>query len=315
MADRPELRDPWLVAVWPGMGNVGLNAGVYLLANLDMQALAEIESGDLFELNHVEVKDGIIQPTRQPRNRLFVWSDPKAERDLVLLLGEAQPPVGQSAFCRRVVAYARELGVQRAFTFAAMATDMRPEAPARVFVAATDSEGLEELQRLDTTVLESGQIGGLNGVLLGAAAQAGLRGACLLGEMPHVFHRLPFPKGSLAVLEAFTALTGIEVDLAQLEEQARVSERQLSELLARVEGQLRGESPEEEEEAPLPPPAEVEQGLSASDERRLERLFKQAEADRSRAFELKQELDRLGVFKEYEDRFLDLFKRPGAGQP
>jgi hypothetical protein len=24
--------------------------------------------------------------------------------------------------------------------------------------------------------------------------------------------------------------------------------------------------------------------------------------------ELKQELDRLGVFKEYEDRFLDLFK-------
>ena len=33
--------------------------------------------------------------------------------------------------------------------------------------------------------------------------------------------------------------------------------------------------------------------------------------DRSRAFELKQELDRLEVFKEYEDRFLDLFKKPG----
>jgi hypothetical protein len=26
---------------------------------------------------------------------------------------------------------------------------------------------------------------------------------------------------------------------------------------------------------------------------------------------LKQELDRLEIFKDYEDRFLDLFKKPG----
>jgi len=43
---------------------------------------------------------------------------------------------------------------------------------------------------------------------------------------------------------------------------------------------------------------------------RIEKLFDQAAKDRSKAFELKQELDRLGVFKEYEDRFLDLFKKP-----
>jgi len=44
---------------------------------------------------------------------------------------------------------------------------------------------------------------------------------------------------------------------------------------------------------------------------RIEGLFEQAGKDRSKAFELKQELDRLGVFKEHEDRFLDLFKKPG----
>ena len=51
------------------------------------------------------------------------------------------------------------------------------------------------------------------------------------------------------------------------------------------------------------------------DERRIEGLFEQATKDRSKAFELKRVLDRLGVFKQYEDRFLDLFKkgRPGAG--
>ena len=43
--------------------------------------------------------------------------------------------------------------------------------------------------------------------------------------------------------------------------------------------------------------------------RRIEQLFEQAGQDRAAAYELKRELDRLGVFKEYEDRFLDLFKK------
>ena len=44
----------------------------------------------------------------------------------------------------------------------------------------------------------------------------------------------------------------------------------------------------------------------------LEQLFADAKKDRSRAYFLKQELDRLKVFREYEDRFLDLFKSPGG---
>ena len=50
--------------------------------------------------------------------------------------------------------------------------------------------------------------------------------------------------------------------------------------------------------------------LGSAVEQHLENLFEHAKKDRSKAFELKQELDRLGVFKDYEDRFLDLFKKP-----
>ena len=53
----------------------------------------------------------------------------------------------------------------------------------------------------------------------------------------------------------------------------------------------------------------VEQGCSEEDKQRIEQLFEQSVQDRSRAFELKSELDRLGVFKDYEDRFLDLFRK------
>ncbi len=309
MAEKPQLHHPWLVAVWPGMGNVALNAGIYLLSKLDMQVIAELEAGDLFDVDHVEVKDGILQKGRRPRNRFFVWSDPKQKHDLVVFLGEVQPPVGKYAFCRQLLDYARELGVQRVFTFAAMATQMHPEHRSRVFGAATDAEILGELKRLELELLEEGRISGLNGVLLGVAAEGGLRGACLLGEMPHIFSQLPFPKASQAILEVFMAVAGLDLDLEELAEQARAMERQLGELLARVERAYGQQQAAEEETAA--PEASEEERISASDRRRIEGLFEQAAKDRSKAFELKQELDRLGLFKEYEDRFLDLFKKPG----
>jgi len=308
MAEQTQLTHPWLVAVWPGMGGVAVNAGYYLLAKLGMHVIAEYEAGDLFDVDHVEVKDGVIQPSRPPRNRFFAWKDPGGKHDLVVFLGEAQPPIGKYRFCRKLIEYARELGVERVFTFAAMATPMHPAQRPRVFAAATDEEGLKELKRLELEPLEGGHIGGLNGVLLGAAAEAGLPGACLLGEMPHIFSQLPFPKASLAVLEVFTTMTGVKLDFTELSEQARVMEQQLGELLARVEKSLGPQPPAEGEEF-APEPAAEEEGIPPAERRRLEGLFEQAARDRAKAFELKQELDRLGVFKEYEDRFLDLFKK------
>jgi hypothetical protein len=188
---------------------------------------------------------------------------------------------------------------------------MRPEQRARVFGVATDPDSLAELKRLELEVMKDGQIGGLNGVLLGAAAEASLRGACLLGEMPHIFSQLAFPKASLAILEVFATMTGIEVDFTELAEQAKIMEQKLGELLAQVEQAYQQQlHPSAEDEASSPQPAEPER-LSAEDQRRIEALFELAAKDRAKAFELKQVLDGLGVFKEYEDRFLDLFKKPG----
>jgi proteasome assembly chaperone (PAC2) family protein len=307
MAETLKLHHPRLVAVWPGMGNVAISAGIYLLAKLGMHVIAEYEANDLFDVDHVEVKEGIIQAVRRPRNRFFAWTDPSGAHDLVVFLGEAQPPLGKYPFCQKLMAFARELGVERVYTFAAMATQMHPEHRSRVFGAATDKESLEELKRLELEVLEDGNIGGLNGVLLGAAWESGLKGACLLGEMPHIFSHLPFPKASLGILEVFTAMTGIQLDFTELAEQSRVMEERLGELLAQVEQAYGQQQPAEDEG--YRPEAVEEERLAAADQERIEGLFEQARKDRSKAFELKQELDRLGIFKDYEDRFLDLFKK------
>src|SRR5512135_1918707 len=120
MPDELRLNNPWLVAVWPGMGHVAVSAGYYLMAKLGMHLLAELPAQELFDIAHVEVRGGIIRPGRLPRCRFFAWRDPGGRHDLVVFIGEAQPPLGKYAFCRRLIAYARGLGVERVFTFAAM---------------------------------------------------------------------------------------------------------------------------------------------------------------------------------------------------
>jgi uncharacterized protein len=310
------LNDPWLLAAWPGMGAVAISADYYLMAKLGMHLLAEFPAREFFDLERVEVKDGLIQTGRLPRSRLFLWHDPAKRHDLIVFVGEAQPPTKGGAFCSQLIGHARRLGVQRVFTFAAMATQMRPEHESRVFGAAIDHETWVDFKRLKVDMLEQGHISGLNGVLLGIAAEHGMRGGCLLGEMPHVFSQFPFPKASLAVLEAFTVMAGVSIDFTELREQASNVQKGLEQFLHHLEDASQPEAPRPELPVePLDEDSDASQSeqvtrLSAADHQRIDELFKIAGNDRSRAYELKQELDRLKVFNEYEDRFLDLFKEP-----
>jgi proteasome assembly chaperone (PAC2) family protein len=310
MAEVPALTRPWLVAVWPGMGQVALSAGYYLMAKLDMRLLAEMDAHELFDMDDVVVKNGLIKQGQIPRNRFFVWNDPDRRHDIVVFIGEAQPPLGKYTFCQRLVAYAQELGVERIFTFAAMATPMTPNARSRVFCSATEERLRDELVNNHLEVLKEGQISGLNGVLLAAAQQARIAGACLLGEMPHVFHRLPFPKASLAVLNAFKTIARIEVDLEELSTQSRAVTEQLAEIYSQVSESIEQSSEEQEESPEIGTTEPAEPKIPPEVEQRIERLFEESRQDRSKAYLLKQELDRLGLFQEFEDRFLDLFKRP-----
>lgn len=306
-ATQDKLNRPWLVAVWPGMGHVALSAGYYLMSKLGMHQLAEFSANELFDVDFVVVNKGRIQPTQRPRSRLFVWKAPDGKRDIVVFIGEAQPPMGKYSFCEKLIDFARDLGVERIVTFAAMATEMRPDHECRVFAAGTDEELVRELDEPSLHRLDEGHIGGLNGILLAAAADKGMPGICLLGEMPHLFAQLPFPNASLAVLRAFSEMAGVQLDLAELEQQGKSMEQKLTEIVNNLQGRIeQQESRDQEDEFT---PRSTEPRLSEENEQHIENLFREASEDRSKAYELKNELDRLDVFKDYEDRFLDLFKK------
>jgi uncharacterized protein len=308
MTDTPKLDRPWLIAVWPGMGHVALSAGYYLMSKLGMNQFAELSAGELFDVDAAIVKDGLVQKPHRPRSRLFSWKAPLNGHDVIVFIGESQPQLGKLAFCEQLIDFARDQGVERLFTFAAMATDMQPGSEARVFAAATHQSLLDAMGLFDVHLLDDGHVGGLNGVLLAAAAEKGMPGVCLLGEMPHIFVQMLYPKASLAVLRVFLHMAKIELDLAELAQHSEQTEHRLGQLIAEMRRRLEPE-PEASEET-TGEDWKLASQLSEEDEEHIEALFQIAIEDRSRAFELKSELDRLGVFEDYEDRFLDLFKKP-----
>jgi proteasome assembly chaperone (PAC2) family protein len=318
-----ELRHPWLVAVWPGMGGVAQIAGTYLSQQLRAEEILELDPHRFFEPRSVAVKDGLAHASPLPRTVLRAWRNRAVERDLLLLVGDQQPAAGGFRYAQAVLDAARAWGIERVVTFAAMATPIHPSGKPRVFGVATRQGLIDELKRHDVTLLEEGEISGLNGTLLAAAEAQGIPAICLLGEFPFFAAQLPNPKASAAVLEVFGRLSGIAVDAAPLLRQAESIERTLVQHLeelqreaaaqAEANGESEAEMLEEQEPGTAEPfrPARPERPVAKEALDRVESLFSIAKDDRQKAIELKAELDRLGLFKRFEDRFLDLFKKAG----
>jgi uncharacterized protein len=305
------------------MGSVAVIAAGYLVRELKMKEVGRLPSGSHFDINEVEVENGIVETPRIPRGIFFRWENADG-RDLVVFLGEEQPESRVYAYANELLDMALSMGVERVVTFASMASGLHPSEDPKVTGVATDPETLGELERAEVTPMKDGQIGGLNGVLLGAAAARGLPGFCLLAEIPFFAAAVPNPKAARVALSVFSILAGIDLSLAELNKHASAMDRALIEALEKAqEKAARGEEPgeegdEEEEEAAgdaetaEEEPAREEARDSRIDyttRQRIERLFRDAHRDKRKAVELKSELDRLGVFEQYEDRFLDLFKR------
>lgn len=315
----------WLLAAWPGMGNVAVIAAGYLIQKLKLKPVVQLSLPGHFDIQAVEVKKGLIATPRLPQSFFFRPSEPLGgadgrTHDLTVFFGESQPSTGAYAFANLLLDRAREFNARRIVTFASMASQMHPTQPSRVHGAATQGDLLSELGSIGVDLMDQGQIGGMNGVLLGAAAERGLAGMCLLGEIPYYAAGVGNPKAARAILSAFAAMTGIRVELDELDRHAEVVDRALEEMLTKLQEEAQREGGEVPEVGPPAEPSTESPGASESPERgeaaldeatrqRLEKMFAEATKDRSKAVALKQELDRLGVFGAYENRFLDLFRR------
>ncbi len=213
----PRLREPYLVAAWPGMGYVAVKAVEHLIRVTDAELAGHLEALDCFHLPGVMVRDGVFEDPNLPESFLYTARLEGAPRDLLIFLGEGQPIPGRELkLGEMVLDTAQEFGAAGVITFAALPTNMSHYDEPRVLISANRGEILASLSHLSIDPFEEGHITGMNGLLPALAAKRGLPGYCILGEIPGYTLHLENPRSSAELLKALGRLIRVEFDTSDL---------------------------------------------------------------------------------------------------
>ena len=309
----PKLKNPIFIACWPGMGEVAYKAGLFLKEALEFKLLAKIEASDFFHPAGVVVDKGVIGMPDMAAGFFYYYKVKKSRaNDIILFIGEAQPPLDRAEqFSQAIFEYVKKFKIRLTLSFAAMPLAIDHLKDSQVWVAATDRTVLNRFSFYNLKVLSQGQISGLNGLILGESKRRKIKGACLLGEIPLYTVQIENPKASAAILKVIDSFLGLNLNLQPLLERARFIEEEIEKLISYLKGETTGEKPPltDREIEKIKKDLAAYTKLPESARQKIEELFKEAARDIGKASLLKQELDRWNVYAEYEDRFLDLFKK------
>jgi uncharacterized protein len=234
----PKLKTPNLLAAWPGVGNVAMIIATYLTSKLHFKELADIQPANFFDPTGVLVEDSIIEAPQFPQSKFFYRkNDNKAGSDLILFLGDDQPPTKGYELANCVLDLCLRFHVQRVYTCAAALTRIHHTEQPKVWGVGTTPSLVQELKKLNLKQKGNLQIAGLNGLLLGVAKEREIDGMCLLGEVPMYASRMPNPMAALAVIKVLSKMLEIEVDTAELAKLAEETRQKMKQAAAEAMGQ------------------------------------------------------------------------------
>jgi len=310
---KPKMNDPCLIAAWPGMGSVAITAIDYLIKQLGAKFLCEVAPGDYFAPTGATVTKQIIKAPESPTNRFYYYQGRASDHDILFFQGSAQPiPHKEYDFAKMILRFAESFSVKTVYTTAAAPSDMHFKDAPRVFAVPNHKDMLRTMLEYKVHFMGEGTIAGLNGLLVSVAAEMGMKGVCLLGEIPFFTAQIDYPRASLQVLDVLNGLLKLKIDMVDLELFANQKEKEIEPLASLLSKEKDGSEIHQMEEGIVPP---QEEKVSKSVRLRIEKLFRQAEFDRTykSKMRLKEELDKWELFDDYLDRFLDLFKK-GRGE-
>ena len=207
----PQLKEPIMIAAWPGMGYLAKISADYLRRRLEAEKFIEIR----YPQNIIIYKDSLAE-LPSVRHRFFAVPD----KDIIICVGDSQPSTSEEAvaLAEQIIDIAEKYNVKMIYTMAAYPSDYS-DAP-KVFGVYTDEKLKEHLEAHGVEILEGeGAVNGLNGILIGVAKKRGIDGVCLMGEIKYA--NVPQHLSSKAVLDKLSAILELDVDTSQLVKRAK----------------------------------------------------------------------------------------------
>ncbi|HET6772882.1 MAG TPA: PAC2 family protein [Acidimicrobiales bacterium] len=234
LIERPELDEPMLVLALEGWIDAGLaaaSAAELLCDQLDTVTVARFSTDDLLDYRArrpvAHLTDGVLRGLTWPEIELRAATD-GAGNEMLLLVG-AEPDRLWHRFTDDVVTLALDFGASMcvglgAYPFAAPHT----RSPRVACTASTPSlaEGTFLRASLDFP-------GGIQAAIEQGCDERGIPAVGLWAQIPHyVPANMPFPAGSVALVEGLSLLGNLSLPLGDLSARAEATRNRLDELIA-----------------------------------------------------------------------------------
>lgn len=231
--EMPKLRNTSMICGFPGSGYVGKLAIDHMIDELKATPFANIFSSS-FPPQVLIQSDGTAD---QMKNTLYYYRG--VTNDLILLSGDAQPitPESEYEMAEEIVKICDKLDVKTIYTLAAYITGTFSKNP-KVYGTSTVLQIVKEFQKYDVSIMNSGSITGMNGLILGVGKRRGITGICLLGETSGY---VVDAKASKIVLETLIKMLDLKLDLTGIIKKAQDTEH-LVKTIEEQMGQRAGES-------------------------------------------------------------------------
>ncbi len=221
----PQLKEPIMIAAWPGMGYLAKISADYLRRRLEAEKFIEIR----YHQNVIVYKDSLAE-LPSIRHRFFAVPD----KGIIICVGDSQPSTSEEAvaLAEQIMDIAEKYDVKMIYTMAAYPSDYT-DTP-KVYGVYTDEKLKERLEAYGVEFLEGeGAVNGLNGILIGVAKNRGIDGVCLMGEIKYA--NVPQHLSSKAVLDKLSAILELDVDTSQLVKRAEKIEASIRKSLGEYE--------------------------------------------------------------------------------
>jgi uncharacterized protein (TIGR00162 family) len=216
ITEMPHLTNPSLICGFPGSGYVGKLAIDHMIDELKAVPFANMFSSSF-------PPQVLIQPdgTTDLMKNTFYYSK-GTTNDLVLLSGDAQPVTPESEYemAEEIAKICEKLGVKTIYTLAAYITGTFSKTP-KVYGTSTIQKIVNEFQNYGISVMNSGSITGMNGLIIGVGKRKGITGICLLGETSGY---VVDAKASKIVLETLVKMIDLNLDLTGITKKAQDTE-------------------------------------------------------------------------------------------
>ncbi len=234
LIEQPDLDEPLLVLALEGWIDAGLAAGSaaeVLCDQLDTVTVARFSTDDLLDYRArrpvAHLSDGVLRGLTWPEIELRAATD--GDGNEMLLLVGAEPDRLWHRFTDEVVTLALDFGARMcvglgAYPFAAPHT----RSPRVACTASTASlaEGTFLKASLDFP-------GGIQAAVEQGCDERGIPSVGLWAQIPHyVPTNMPFPAGSVALIESLSMLGDLALPLGDLSTQADATRARLDELIA-----------------------------------------------------------------------------------